>query len=735
MKSHKVYLLTKILFLLSYTSINSQINFDNYKTLKAEGTIPKDFTTFSFDKIEEDLTKSENDLSLNKKKDFLKDIHYGIDELLHSGTVIFGDPVSLYTESIADKLLVNESELRSKLRFYTIKSNEINALSTDQGIIFVTTGLISQLINEAQLAFILAHEITHYKEKHVVERFELTHKKLNLKIQDLSSYSKENEFEADRLAIKWYNEAGYSKEELISTFDVLLYSYLPFEEIDFPISYFNSNNYKIPASSFYAEKFGIIAEENYDDELSSHPNIKKRKIKLEDEISKFSKWGNFQYLNEKEKFENIQNICRFETIRSNIQDFQYVKALYSIFILEQSFPNSIFLKQFKAQAWLGIANEKIKNKSWYYKKIENFEGEIGTLEYFISYCSKDELITLALRQVYDLMTSNTDNKQLNEIYKKLISKLTEDNDFKIERYSKNNYETERRNFEIEIEKNKIDTLNLQKLNKYENIKNKTKINNPIIFDSTLYYLYGISDIINNPIFIDIYQKEKSILEENNRKKIAENEKIEKLSKRKIKKIKNEEFRLGLEKLIVIEPKIYNYSKNGELNKIKSEKLKNDFSIAIENSAKNADISTIMIDKSHIESINTIEFNNRSVLFNYIYQFDDDNKCLFPVDFDILEEIKVMYGTTSILSTRVHHARKKIITPINLAGCIFIYWVPVYIPYLFFNAHDTHIYLDIYNLENGKVDLSFDYYFKDSVKKISLEGHMFDVFIKLKQKKM
>ena len=73
---------------------------------------------------------------------------------------------------MANKLLEKEPKLRKELRFYTIKSNVTNAFSTDQGIIVVTSGLISQITSEAHLAYILAHEIAHYTEKHVVEGFE-----------------------------------------------------------------------------------------------------------------------------------------------------------------------------------------------------------------------------------------------------------------------------------------------------------------------------------------------------------------------------------------------------------------------------------------------------------------------------------------------------------------------------------------------------------------------------------
>ena len=160
-------------FLVFTYNVCAQQDFNSFKTLRSEGKIPDDFSRLTVEKIQEDKGNTDRSLSKAQEKIFLEGIHYGIDQLLNSGMVIYGDEISNYVSDVADKLLKKKfASLRGKLRFYTIKSNASNALSTDQGIVFVTTGLLSQLTSEAQLAFILAHEIAHYQEKHVVESFE-----------------------------------------------------------------------------------------------------------------------------------------------------------------------------------------------------------------------------------------------------------------------------------------------------------------------------------------------------------------------------------------------------------------------------------------------------------------------------------------------------------------------------------------------------------------------------------
>ena len=128
----------------------------------------------------------------------------------------------------------------------------------------------------------------------------------------MSIYSKDHEIEADVLGLKWYHKAGYSKDEILPTFDVMMYSYLPFDEIEFPWAYFNTENMYVPASLFPKKKYEIKAVEDYDDSQSSHPNIKKRKEQIGSEIGNYSDWGSQTFTLGQPKFEYIRTIlwCR-----------------------------------------------------------------------------------------------------------------------------------------------------------------------------------------------------------------------------------------------------------------------------------------------------------------------------------------------------------------------------------------------------------------------------------------
>jgi len=70
---------------------------------------------------------------------------------------------------------------RPELRYYfgILDTEDINAYAAPGGYIFVTTGALELMRNEAQLAGVLAHELAHIDQKHIV-------KQLNLQSSDRS---------------------------------------------------------------------------------------------------------------------------------------------------------------------------------------------------------------------------------------------------------------------------------------------------------------------------------------------------------------------------------------------------------------------------------------------------------------------------------------------------------------------------------------------------------------------
>ena len=82
-------------------------------------------------------------------------------------------PLQKYVNLVGATLTRNCSRPDLTFHFVVIDSKEINAYSTPGGYVFITTAVLEKMKNEAELAGVLAHEIGHVSERHVVKELNL----------------------------------------------------------------------------------------------------------------------------------------------------------------------------------------------------------------------------------------------------------------------------------------------------------------------------------------------------------------------------------------------------------------------------------------------------------------------------------------------------------------------------------------------------------------------------------
>jgi len=491
--------------------------FSEFKTTKAEGKPPAIFTTSFDDKVVEGI---ENAKAVDKESrdDYAKYTSYALNSLLHSGLVLYGDPMTKYVEKVAANLLKNEPRLRRDLEFYVMKTNTTNALCTEPGVIFITTGLLSQIENEAQLAYVIAHEIVHYQEKHLQKSFsKLKERELDPKssYEELVKQSKDHEFEADANALELYHAAGYSDKEVKTVFDVLMYSYLTFDEIEIDSSFFGNPNIYIPLSYFPEEANPILALENYDDSKSSHPNIRKRKEAITSEIKKYKDWGSHKNFIELDEFNNVQAIARFESVRENLLIAEYLKALYEIYILEKQFPNNEYLQTSKALAWALMNQSSLSGgKSTLTENVDKKEGSISVLYGFIKTLDQNEMALLSLRQIEDVYKKFPASERLKEIRNEGIAGLTKLRNLNIKKLEKVSYKVALSNYKNHLNDTikKIDSIDQENETKYDRIRRLREEQNYSKFEAEFidedFSIFLLYDLVNTIEFNEIYQEEK-----------------------------------------------------------------------------------------------------------------------------------------------------------------------------------------------------------------------------------
>lgn len=642
----------KICFLFAFSVFitTGQIDLNKFTTLQSSGKIPSDFSALTREKVAGD---NQRNTSLTEKSDeeFKQNIHYSIDQIIHSGQCIYGDPISVYVDKIAQRLLKDDKELYSKLRFYTLKSNVSNAFSTHQGIIVFTTGLISQFANETQLAYVLAHEIVHYQEEHVVQTFEwkLQHEYNRENIGQFNNYSKEKEFEADSKAVDMCLKAGYSATEIYNSFDVLMFCHLPFDEIKFPSDYFNTPLFFVPEKEFTTESFPIKIDEAYDDENSTHPNVEKRKETILPYLENQFGTGS-AFIGTSDEFTTIRNYARFESVRTSIIDLELSKALYQLFLLEKEFPDNYALTRWKTHTWLGLLNAKL-NGHWTDVTVpkQKLEGESAVLYQYLKKLDKYAVSSHALRTVTDALAVYPDSEELKKIRSSMMKIIAASGSWSWTKYSDIPFE---KAFEAKTEaKDSLtsavtDSTNVsttsEPLSKYDRIKGTgtgKSTSSAIVSDSSKYYLYGISDLISDKSFMSEFKEYQDE---------ADKLSAEQSAKKKSGSSKSTSSVVG-ERLIVVEPStVYITRRNYDFEK--TDMYQNKLIEAINYTSQKEGVKLFDYSTMSLNQGGTDVFNQRNTMMNYLRQYAElpEATHFVPVDFELIQHIQQRCGTSRVL---------------------------------------------------------------------------------------
>jgi len=149
--------------------------------------------------------------------------------------------------------------------FYIIEEDkngkgQVNAFSLPGGYIYIFKDLLELLDNDDQLAFILAHEAGHVVSRHHIKRLQAA-MGYNLVViasmqvpadrnfasgvsfalaQLFTAYSRQDEFNADELAVKYCEAVGYNSSAGIQVLEKL---YLESKKEIRPLSYFKTHPY------------------------------------------------------------------------------------------------------------------------------------------------------------------------------------------------------------------------------------------------------------------------------------------------------------------------------------------------------------------------------------------------------------------------------------------------------------------------------------------------------------
>lgn len=147
-----------------------------------------------------------------------------------------------YLNEVGQKIVAVSDRKDIKYHFKVIESDQINAFAAPGGYIYFYTGLLKMMDNEAEMAAVMAHEISHVVGRHGIKRLQaalgvslayqlafggdgandIVNAAIGLGMGlTFASYSRGNESEADDYGFTYLIKAGYNPNSAISMYEKL----------------------------------------------------------------------------------------------------------------------------------------------------------------------------------------------------------------------------------------------------------------------------------------------------------------------------------------------------------------------------------------------------------------------------------------------------------------------------------------------------------------------------------
>jgi len=154
----------------------------------------------------------------------------------------------IYLDQVGQRLVQQSDRPKMAYDFTILESDVLNAFALPGGFIFVTRGILMEMVDEAELAVVLGHEITHTAAWHGVDMLQRAGVLSTLtaigiiggavagapdaalaigqaagvyESMYLMGYGRKNELEADRYGILYAARAGYDPEAALTFFSRL----------------------------------------------------------------------------------------------------------------------------------------------------------------------------------------------------------------------------------------------------------------------------------------------------------------------------------------------------------------------------------------------------------------------------------------------------------------------------------------------------------------------------------
>jgi beta-barrel assembly-enhancing protease len=746
-------LLVLLSMIVSSAAIQGQTN---YKPPSNTGKIPEVFRTkatqlfeASKEALENNPAKQERRRTRKLKEQFYLNSHFSLQRLFKSGKVLYGDSMTRYVQKVADQLLAHQPNLKGKMQFFVVKSPAVNAFASDLGYIFVTVGLLAHIKNEAELAFTLGHEISHYRHQHstntLLKRDAFIRGKGSRgessygKLLKFHSFSREHELEADGTGLDILTKAGYNPAAAHSMLDILALAQYPYQDIPFDTAFFNDRNLEFYGRYWPDTVPFIEIEEDEDDTLATHPNVSKRKSALDAKDTKGD--GAFYKVGEKE-FKAIRKIARNELSRIMLYNLDYEGAFYNAYVILQEEPQNSY-QQFVIAKSLVAMSTYINSEYFKYihRRPSKVKGEFHTLVHFIDELEPRELNFLALRYCLQMLKKYPKHPYLLQDIRTMIDQLAKYHIRSIDEITDQDLEspeaigklaklkelaiTQSSSGGIDdgeiIVTNRLDGTTTKPSKKRKKSDEPEKKEIKTAKDAYTTSLSGYKEVYPS-LFTELttaVKKEQKEIKDWEAISERKQKKIQRKRYKKERKVVGRAFEdsLTIDKIVFIDPNYYKVDlrKKDKFKFIDGEKAQAEYLKLLEQVANDVGLEATFLGFDKLEENDTKEFNQVSLLYEIIEERTDQPfRRLTMMEPQVAQELIKKYGTKYFGLTNIANVRYKEPADVRFTRgvatfykiLIFPFAIPSTIIYSVYPTTFTTFLTEIYDIETGNLVYSF-----------------------------
>lgn len=714
--------------------------------------------------------------TLSKRERMVREQYYlesgfGIDEMMRSGVVLYNTEYNAYLDKIADHLLRDNTELRMQLHFYILRSPVVNAFAGAGGNIFISMGLLAMLENEAELAFVMGHEIGHIALEHGLE-FYVKANEIDKNSDDNALFKRSSSFDMSSIAKNLYSQDLEKSADLFgidlllkskyvadtntlnAVFDVLKFAYLPYEDQPFPIDFFEGPHYAISKNLILDSIKQISGTPELPSKKeslkSTHPSIGERRKIIREKLLEQNGKGNQYYVVSEASFKNLRDDSRYTLPMYYLHNQFFQDAIYLSYLGLQRNPDDANLKKVIAKALTGYTKfRNSKEETTYAEKarFEDYEGQQQQL-YFLLWAMYDvEFNVMSLLYTFQLHLDYPDDPEILPLCQTLVNDLVyyhfnDEDDFKIgETISRDSLY-----LLSDIANPKLKVAPPSKTSKVKtrkaSVRSKRTSQEKIQKDKyKKHLLYAYNDFWDNKDFRNLWNEAVIARDEREAeaKELRESGfKIKDLGDKRNYYINNN---LDVDSIVIVNP-FYtriDLRKDNAVEYVSSEEGEINFLEIVEANAAKVGMQVTIIDPLRMDANATEQFNDMQALNDWFSEQLDFGSMNMPgYEQALIDSLSKAYGTpyfmwTGIVSLRT---KQKVLGPV-----LSIVFSPVFFPLLPYGIYELispeyeFFYLSLlYNVNTHEADVLKFTLLKRNDSQAILNSHTYEMLYRLSSAK-